>query len=82
MRCMVKRPLGIRVSYLNDEGDEIEEELSFHEARVFIHELEHLNGRTMTHWRASEGNIDIIDGEKDNYKHTQSVRPHNKLYLH
>jgi hypothetical protein len=24
---MVKRPLGIRVSYLNEEGDEIESEL-------------------------------------------------------
>ena len=70
MRCMAKRPLGVRVSYITDEGDEMEEVLTSHETRVFLHELDHINGRTMTHWRASEGNIDFIDGEKDNYKHT------------
>ena len=57
---MVKRPMGIRVSYLNEEGDELEEELYDFKARVFMHELDHINGRTMTHWRLSEGNIDII----------------------
>lgn len=60
--------MGIRVSYLNIEGDEIEEELFDFKARVFLHELDHINGRTMTHWRLSEGNIDIIDGAKDQYK--------------
>jgi len=58
---MVKRSLGIQVSYVNEEGDEIEEELYDFNARVFLHELDHINGRTMTHWRLSEGNIDIID---------------------
>lgn len=61
---MVKRPLGINVSYLNPQGDEIEEELSDFKARVFMHELDHINGRTMTHWRISEGNIDVIDEEE------------------
>lgn len=41
-----------------------------------------MNGITMTHWRLSEvilpintyqGNIDIIQGEKDNYKNLASV---------
>lgn len=41
---MVKRPLAIKVSYLNDEGDEIEEELFDFKARVFLHELDHING--------------------------------------
>jgi hypothetical protein len=27
----------------------------------------------MTHWRASEGNIDIIEGHKDHYKSLQST---------
>lgn len=65
---MVKRPLGIQVSYVNEEGDDIEESIFDFRARVFMHELDHLNGRTMTHWRLSEGNIDVIDPEKDNYK--------------
>ena len=41
---MVKRPVGIKVSYLNHEGDEIEKELfSFH-ARIFLHNMDYLNG--------------------------------------
>lgn len=39
-----------------------------------MHELDHINGKTMTHWRLSEGNIDIINGEEDNYKHMKAVR--------
>jgi peptide deformylase len=70
---MIKRPLGIKVSYLTDEGDDIEEELYDFQARVFLHHMDSLNGRTMTHWRISEGNIDIIDSHKDKYKNLQSV---------
>lgn len=65
---MVKRPLGVRVTYLNDEGDEIESELNNFRARLFLQQYDHINGKIMTHWRLSEGNIDIIEGEKDNYK--------------
>jgi peptide deformylase len=65
---MVKRPIGIKLAYLNIEGDEIEEELFNFRARVFLHNLDHVNGRTMTHWRLSEGNLDIIDDHKDHYK--------------
>lgn len=71
---MVKRPLGIKVSYLNNEGDEIEDELFSFRARMFLHQLDYLNGRVMTHWRLSEGNLDIIDSHKDHYKNLQSVR--------
>ncbi|CDW90117.1 peptide deformylase [Stylonychia lemnae] len=73
LRCMVKRPLGIFVSYMNEEGDEIEKEIFDFQARVFLHELDHIDGRTMTHWRLSEGNIDIIDSEKDNHKNLAST---------
>jgi peptide deformylase len=65
---MVKRPIGIKVAYLNIEGDEIEEEIFNFRARVLLHNLDHVNGRTMTHWRLSEGNLDIIDDHKDHYK--------------
>jgi hypothetical protein len=32
------------VSYLNPDGDEIEEELHEFKARMFLHELDHING--------------------------------------
>ena len=67
IRCTVKRPRGIFVSYINEEGDEIEKSLENFPARVFLHELDHINGRTMTHWRLSAGNIDIIDGKIDKH---------------
>jgi len=70
---MIKRPKGIKVSYLNDEGDEIEEDLFNFPARVFLHHLDGVNGRTMTHWRLSEGNLDMIDDHKDHYKNMQST---------
>ena len=70
---MVKRPLGIKASYLNYEGDEIELELYEFKARMYLHELDHINGKSMTHWRLSEGNIDIIEGKKDEYKNLASV---------
>ena len=74
IRCMVKRPLGIRVSYLDYDGDEHENHLYEHYARVFLHELDHINGKTMTHWKLSEGNIDIISGgQQDHYKNLASV---------
>lgn len=67
IRCMVKRPTGILVSYINEEGDEVEKDLRNFGARVFLHELDHINGRTMTHWRISEGNIDVMDAHKEKY---------------
>ena len=62
IRSMIKRPIAIKVSYLNHEGDEIESEFHDFKARVFLHQLDHINGRLMSHWRLSEGNLDIIDG--------------------
>ena len=70
---MVKRPMGIQVSYLNEEGDEVEEELFEFKARMFLHELDHIDGKTMTHWKTSEGNIEVLDGEKENYKNFKGV---------
>jgi hypothetical protein len=52
-----------------------------HKARVFLHEYDHINGLTMTHWRLSEGKIDLIDEDKENYKNLQSVNIYCKLLL-
>ena len=62
VRCMVKRPLGIHVRYIDQNHDEIEQKLYDFHARMFLHELDHLEGKTMTHWSLSEGNIDVLPG--------------------
>ena len=62
---MVKRPQGVLVNYLTETGDEQEHRLFDFSARVFLHEIDHIEGRTMTHWKISEGNIDIIPGKED-----------------
>lgn len=40
----VRRPLECMVSYLNVKGEKITENLRGFDARVFLHELDHLNG--------------------------------------
>jgi peptide deformylase len=40
----VKRPEGIKVKYIDEEGNEIEEELHDYTARIFQHEYDHLEG--------------------------------------
>lgn len=70
---MVKRPVGIEASYINENGEEIEEKIYDFKARMFLHELDHLNGKSMTHWSLSEGNIEIFGPHKDKYPNLQSV---------
>ena len=40
----VKRPEKISVKYMNEKGETVEEELDGIWARVYQHELDHLNG--------------------------------------
>ena len=73
LRCMVKRPVAIQVSYLDSKGDLIEQEMKDFSARMFLHELDHINGRTMTHWKLSEGNIDILEDKEEENMHLMST---------
>ena len=73
IKCMVKRPAGIKVSYLDAGGDIIEQKLTDFSARVFLHEMDHINGRTMTHWKLSEGNIEVFEGKQDDNRHLMST---------
>ena len=82
IRCMVKRPTGILVSYINEDGDEVEKDFRDFQARVFLHELDHINGRTMTHWRISEGNIDVLDSHKDKYPNLMTTVDFYKGRVH
>ena len=67
MKCTIKRPTGINVNYLTLEGDEITQTLREFKARMFLHEMDHLDGRTMTHWRLCEGLIEIEKGKEENH---------------
>jgi len=70
---MIKRPQAVQVSYLNENGEEHEHRMQDFSARVFLHELDHIEGRTMTHWSISEGNIDIIPGKEDRNRHLMTT---------
>ena len=61
------------MSYLDERGDEQESRFHDFAARVFLHEMDHVEGKTMTHWRVSEGNIDIIKGYQDRHKHLMTT---------
>lgn len=70
---MVKRPVACDVSYINEKGDLIEDRLRDFKARVFLHELDHIDGKTMTHWRVSEGNIDVLPEKKPEYPNVMTT---------
>jgi len=40
---------------------------------MFLHELDHLEGKTMTHWSLSEGNIDVLHGYEDSNQNLMST---------
>jgi hypothetical protein len=71
---MVKRPVGIHISYQNEEGDEIDQKFYDFHARMILHEMDHLNGKSMTHWALSEGNIDVVRGvNREDHAHLMST---------
>ena len=70
---MVKRPTACEVSYINGEGEVVEQELRDFKARVFLHELDHVNGQTMAHWRVSEGNIDVLPEKKKDHENLMTT---------
>jgi len=73
IRCMVKRPVACQVGYINEEGEIVEDLLRDFKAIVFLHELDHINGRTMAHWRVSEGNIDVLPEKVKNYENLMTT---------
>jgi len=58
IRGLVPRHKSIRVKYLTREGKEIESEFSDFIARIFQHELDHLNGTVFLD--RLESNIDLV----------------------
>ena len=70
---MVERPHSIMVNYLDETGSEHEHKMEDFSARVFLHEMDHIMGKSMTHWKISEGNIDIIKGKEDKNRHLMTT---------
>jgi len=62
---MVRRPIGIQVSYINEQFQDVNQNLFDFHARVFLKNLDHLQGKTMTHWNLGQGNIDMIADRPD-----------------
>ena len=41
---------------------------------MVLHEIDHLNGKSMTHWALSEGNIDVVRGvNKEDHTHLMTT---------
>ena len=38
-----------------------------------MHEVDHIEGKTMTHWKISEGNIDVLPGKEDRNRHLMTT---------
>lgn len=60
--------------------EEIEEELSGFQARVFQHEMNHLNGFHLLNWEISGGEIEMIPGAQSDFPNFDKVIFHD-LFL-
>ncbi len=76
IRIKVKRPEKISVRYLSERNETLEVELSGTPAKVFQHEIDHLNGRMIIDHASRLEKIKF----KDKLKHLESlqkkIRPH------
>lgn len=69
----MKRCHSIKVSYFDEELEEVEKELSGFEARVFQHELDHLKGLHILNWQVSFGEVELIPEAKDDFPNFEKV---------
>lgn len=79
---MVRRPIGIEVQYIDEQFNDVSSKLYDFRARVFMHELDHVYGQSMMHWRISEGNIDILPDPtvEDKLEHNAHLNATVKFY--
>jgi len=73
VRASVKRFDRILVSYMDEEMEEVEKELSGFEARVFQHELDHLKGGHILNWDISGGDVELIAGASEDFPHFEKA---------
>lgn len=65
IRALVPRYLDIRICYIDQQGDSVEAELSGFVARIFQHELDHLDGKTY---------LDRVENNTDIFAETEFVK--------
>ncbi|CAI2374786.1 unnamed protein product [Moneuplotes crassus] len=68
LKARIKRPIGIQLVYQDETGSFKEKEFFDFEARVVNHEIDHCDGKNIIHWSLSEGNIEIDQHLKEQYK--------------
>lgn len=67
VRASVKRHDKVIVKYLDENLEENEKMLTGFEARVFQHEMNHINGYHMLNWEISGGDIELIPGAQEDF---------------
>ena len=74
LKVKTKRPTSIKVNYLNQHGEEVDQILQGFPARVFCHEYEHILGIPFIDWKVSLGEIEVIQGLENNYENLIQVK--------
>jgi peptide deformylase len=73
LKVKVQRPKSVRVKYFNEEGEELEKEFSGFEARLIMHEIDHLMGIPYIDWKVSQGEIEVLEEYKDKFNNLSTV---------
>lgn len=61
---IVSRPTTVRIKALNREGKEIEQEYSGYVARIFQHEIDHLNGKEFVSHISDDNKLHWVEDEE------------------
>ncbi len=73
LKAWVKRFCALKVRYLNEDFEEVEEELQGFRARVFQHEVDHQMGLTFLDWRVSEANMEFLPNAETEFPRLSKV---------
>lgn len=61
--------------------EEKEEEIEGFRARIFQHELDHLNGRHLLTWSVSEGEVEMLDDAETDFPHFKKILEEYKTVI-
>jgi peptide deformylase len=72
---IVSRPTNIKIRAYNQKGEMVEEEYSGYIARIFQHEIDHLNGKEFVTHITDDSNLHWVeDGEFPEYRNNEGWR--------
>lgn len=84
-RGIVERPTKIKLKYLDIDGNSQRAEFSGYTARIFQHEIDHLNAKEFISHITSENNLHWVeDDQVKEYRNNQAWRnwPHKATFKH